>query len=275
MARNKHRKNGNGNNLPQLKESPIKSLANPQDVMDFANTLRDFIEKQNLAITIQKSKYVLVDGWKFAGLNFGLTAICDEPEKLSDDKRILTAITHTKMWNGKKEFKIASVTDIPEQIKIDTEHANFFGKKLIREYKYRCKARLVNIVTGKEMGNGVALCSNEEGKKAAFDEYAVLSMSQTRAIAKAYRNLIGFVMTAAGYESTPAEEMEEFIDITPENKATQGIPEEMKMEILTIADEPTLLSWAGDQTEYHQNHEFRKLVNERKIDIRNNQAKVS
>jgi hypothetical protein len=32
-------------------------------------------------------------------------------------------------------------------------------------------------------------------------------MAQTRAIGKAYRNLIGWVMKMTGYESTPAEEM--------------------------------------------------------------------
>ena len=39
------------------------------------------------------------------------------------------------------------------------------------------------------------------------DEYAILSMAQTRAIGKAFRNLIGWVIKMAGYESTPAEEM--------------------------------------------------------------------
>jgi hypothetical protein len=47
-----------------------------------------------------------------------------------------------------------------------------------------------------------------EKLKATFEEYAVASMSQTRAIGKAYRNLLGFVMKSAGYADTPAEEMD-------------------------------------------------------------------
>lgn len=55
--------------------------------------------------------------------------------------------------------------------------------------------------------NGYALCSSAESKKSSFDEYALLSMAQTRAIGKGYRNLIGWVMKLAGYEGTPMEEV--------------------------------------------------------------------
>lgn len=66
----------------------------------------------------------------------------------------------------------------------------------------------VKIYKGEQMvGCGVAICSNKENKKKSFDEYAILSMAQTRAIGKAYRNMLGWVMKLAGYESTPSEEM--------------------------------------------------------------------
>lgn len=68
---------------------------------------------------------------------------------------------------------------------------------------------VVNIYdkSDKLIGVGIALCSSKEGSKKGFDEYAILSMAQTRAIGKAYRNIIGWVMKLAGYESTPSEEM--------------------------------------------------------------------
>lgn len=77
------------------------------------------------------------------------------------------------------------------------------------------------------ISTGYALCSNKEAIKAKFDEYAILSMAQTRAIGKAYRNKLGWVMKLAGYEGTPSEEMKKVdgknIDVpvekpTPENK---------------------------------------------------------
>lgn len=71
----------------------------------------------------------------------------------------------------------------------------------------------VNLYQGdKIIGHGIALCSNAENKKKSFDEYAIVSMAQTRAIGKAYRNMIGWVMKLAGYEGTPSEEMKKMGD---------------------------------------------------------------
>jgi hypothetical protein len=60
--------------------------------------------------------------------------------------------------------------------------------------------------SGKLVATGFASCSKEEYKKKSFDEYAILSMAQTRAIGKAYRTVIGWVVKMAGFEATPAEE---------------------------------------------------------------------
>lgn len=76
-----------------------------------------------------------------------------------------------------------------------------------KELKWKADVEIVDMKTEKVMANGFALCSNKEAIKKNFDEYAVLSMAQTRAIGKAYRNLIGWVMKLAGYEGTPSEEM--------------------------------------------------------------------
>ena len=73
--------------------------------------------------------------------------------------------------------------------------------------KWLAEVEIVNQRTKEVISSGFALCSREELKKKTFDEYAILSMAQTRAIGKAYRNLIGWIMKLAGYESTPAEEM--------------------------------------------------------------------
>jgi hypothetical protein len=73
------------------------------------------------------------------------------------------------------------------------------------EIKWQAKVELIQ--NDKVISVGYAVCSNKEGKKKTFDEYAVLSMAQTRAIGKAYRNIIGWVMKLSGYEPTPAEEV--------------------------------------------------------------------
>ena len=109
----------------------------------------------------------------------------------------------------------------------------------IGQGKWTAKAEIVS-KDGKVITTGYALCSKEEMKKKSFDEYAILSMAQTRAIGKAYRNLIGWVIKLAGYEPTPAEEMKEKpIDIpVKENKADNLYASEAEKEkILLLAKE--------------------------------------
>ena len=76
------------------------------------------------------------------------------------------------------------------------------------ETKYWATCEVRNIATGQVVSIGHAICSNKERTKRSFDEYAICSMAQTRAEGKAYRLLLGWLMKAAGFEATPAEEMD-------------------------------------------------------------------
>ena len=89
------------------------------------------------------------------------------------------------------------------------------------EYKYRSEVSLRD-KEGNVVGYGMALCSNKEHGKTGFDEYAVASMAQTRAVGKAFRMKIGWLLKVAGYETTPAEEMDAVKEaqVVEENKPT-------------------------------------------------------
>ncbi|UYZ64759.1 hypothetical protein [Hymenobacter weizhouensis] len=76
------------------------------------------------------------------------------------------------------------------------------------EIKYQAKVTLFDIKSGHTVGAGFAICSNKEQGKKFYQEFAIMSMAQTRAIGKAYRNILAWIIRAAGYEPTPAEEME-------------------------------------------------------------------
>lgn len=65
---------------------------------------------------------------------------------------------------------------------------------------------------GQVIGRGAARCTKEEGRWGKADEYAVFSMAQTRAMGKSLRLPLGWVMTLAGYQGTPWEEMESVVD---------------------------------------------------------------
>lgn len=69
---------------------------------------------------------------------------------------------------------------------------------------------------GRVIGRADALCTKHEkrGPWKNADDYARLSMAQTRATSKALKGPLGFVISLAGYQTTPAEEMT-FVDPDP------------------------------------------------------------
>jgi len=60
---------------------------------------------------------------------------------------------------------------------------------------------------GDEIGAAEAMCSRKERSWKSRDDYAIRSMAQTRAVSKALRHPLGFVMTLAGYDPTPEAEI--------------------------------------------------------------------
>jgi hypothetical protein len=101
------------------------------------------------------------------------------------------------------------------------------------EIKYMATCEVRNITSGQLVATGIALCSNKEKTKRFFDEYAILSMAQTRAIGKAYRNLLAWLMKAAGFEATPAEEMDFAKEEAPAKKpkVVEVVAEEIPVEV--------------------------------------------
>jgi len=103
------------------------------------------------------------------------------------------------------------------------------------EIKWRADVELVRLSDDKIISRGFAICSSKELKKKGFDEYAILSMAQTRAVGKAYRNIVGWVMKLAGYEGTPSEEMGKFGEeskaFTPKEKTAPKTRNEQKTTI--------------------------------------------
>jgi len=91
-------------------------------------------------------------------------------------------------------------------------------------WEARVEARTLS---GVLVGAAEAQCLREEKSWANRDDFALRSMAQTRATAKALRLPLGFVMALAGYETTPAEEMVAEKAITPRptapNKQAAGV----------------------------------------------------
>lgn len=190
------------------------SLTRPSDIIEFSKHLKEFISKSKLSTTIQRDTYVNVDGWKFAGLNFGLVPIVAEPIERHKDNQVITILYHEverRFQNGRKRmvepFFSSTNMDLADKFR------EKYSEKIVREittdyYNYKCGCEINNTITSTKVGSGYGLCSNLELAKSSYDEYAVMSMSQTRAVGRGFKNVIGFIMKAAGYAETPSEEMD-------------------------------------------------------------------
>lgn len=135
-------------------------LDKPQEIINFANILKQVVVEQNLYTNIKGKNYVNVEGWQFAGTALGIVPVVK-----------------------------SAVPIIRED-----------------EIAYRAEVELRRVKDGTVVGYGIGICSNKE-KSDRKDEYAIIAMAQTRAISRAYRNGFGWLMKAAGYETTPADEM--------------------------------------------------------------------
>lgn len=72
---------------------------------------------------------------------------------------------------------------------------------------YEAVVELYSVKTGKVVGQGSALCGIDEKRWGNAERFARRSMAITRATGKAYRLGLSWIMSLAGYETTPAEEM--------------------------------------------------------------------
>ena len=173
--------------------NPSYNIINKDSMLKLSTELSQLIKEKGLSSNIQGKQSVNVEGWQFAGASLGLMPIITET----------TDLTRRGTEPGQVEIK----------------------------YMAKCEVR--NITSGQLVATGVALCSNFERSKKGFDEYAILSMAQTRAIGKAYRNLLAWLMKAAGFEATPAEEMDFARDEVPAKKpkVVEVVAEEVPVEI--------------------------------------------
>ena len=78
------------------------------------------------------------------------------------------------------------------------------------------EARVVLMRRGQVVGAGEAICTRAERNWKDRDPFALKSMAMTRAAGKAFRLTFGWLMTIAGYESTPQEEMIDVVARKPQ-----------------------------------------------------------
>jgi len=139
-----------------------------------AKKLQDFVDKQQLSIEIAGKRYVLMEGWQFVAALDNVIP------------------------------KVVRVENLSEEYEETLPNGQIVKRK---EIKWLAEVEVYD-KNGNVISKGFGLASSKEAKRKGQDEYAILSMAQTRAIAKALRNRYGWLMKLAGYEPTPAEEID-------------------------------------------------------------------
>jgi len=84
---------------------------------------------------------------------------------------------------------------------------------------------------GRTIARGQSECASWEKKrqKRHYEEYEIRSMAQTRAVSKAFRLLLSWIMVFGGYEPTPAEEME--AEAVKDDIIEEDITQEQKEQV--------------------------------------------
>jgi hypothetical protein len=71
------------------------------------------------------------------------------------------------------------------------------------EARVICRAK-----DGQVIGSAESMCCRDERRWENANEHALRSMAQTRAVSRALRQCIGFIVKLSGFEATPAEELD-------------------------------------------------------------------
>lgn len=204
-----------------LVKNETLSLVNPGQIMAFGKVLNKYILDNKLSIQIEGKHYPLAGAWKFAGNNFGLSAIPVECIAIHKPGEYVCVLYAEFEYTGKRkdppyaEYKYkkteavfvgltkatAEIADVRNRFKI--------VKEIIRPfYEYKCTVEVRRISDEKLVQRGESVCSNMELNRAGSQESDIIGMAQTRTISRSLKNLLDFVIHSAGMESTPGEEMQ-------------------------------------------------------------------
>jgi hypothetical protein len=124
------------------------------------------------------------------------TAISDELARVIHDKKLYARIS------GKEHVLVEGWTLLGSMLGLFPY--TVWTRRLEDGWEARVEARTVG---GRPIAAAEAECLRAERKWARSDDYAIRSMAQTRAVSKALRQPLGFVMQLAGFDACPADEV--------------------------------------------------------------------
>ena len=158
-----------------------------QKATEVADALKDVLKRQNMISQISGREHVKVEGWQTTGVMLGVSA------------RVVHSGPVCDPVSG-------------QPVEVDYEVVEFNRKTQVERrfqvtgYSWEARVEVVR-ADGMVIAAGEAMCSRNESTWSKRDDFSLRSMAQTRATSKALRGVLGFVVTMAGYEAAPSEEM--------------------------------------------------------------------
>jgi hypothetical protein len=124
------------------------------------------------------------------------TSVADQLKTVLRDQKLITNIS------GKEHVRVEGWTLLGTMLGVFPVCE--WTRQVDNGWEARVEARTLS---GAVVGAAEAECLRSEKMWSSRDDYAIRSMAQTRATSKALRQPLGFVVSLAGFDPTPAEEM--------------------------------------------------------------------
>jgi len=163
------------------------AAAKLKQAINIANLAQKIIAQKKLFCEINGQKYVYVKGWKLIANMAGLVPTIDV------DATQIETVQDTFEKNG-QQFSV-------------------------RKFRVKAVAYLIDR-EGRKHGTAIGVCTNREKNKIGQEDTAILGMAQTRAIGRACKNALDWIVVLAGYADIPVEEIDE--GFTPASKTVDA-----------------------------------------------------
>jgi hypothetical protein len=177
---------------------------------DVANKFSDVVKQRRMFKRIGENDHIQIEAWQTIGALTGVVAPTGRVEELSwppieplgpepPPPGVEPRRRDTPEWQAWKEADIVHAAW--------RHHRALLASRAVGR-AFGFKARFSATKNGAGVGWGEGRCTRGEPSKVGQEDFALSSMAQTRAQSRALGAPLKFVVKLAGYETTPAEELD-------------------------------------------------------------------
>lgn len=215
-------------NVPELRTKDITVYREPKIVLEearrAAEALTDVLKTKPNKVMINNEQYLEFEDWQTLGRFYGLTV------KVEWSKPVL--LEGVRGWEAQAVIldREGNIISSAEAMCLNDEEK--WSSKSKYEYQYILKdgskmtenppkEQIVWVDNPSKPGKKMPKKDRVKVADQPVPSFQLRSMSQTRACAKAFRNVLAWVVVLAGYKPTPAEEMQGVVEVEPTEQESQ------------------------------------------------------